>query len=284
MEILTDIKERGSIENNKVMLEKENAEVYLKDTRITFKGNNNILYLEDGVKIYNSTIIFEGDDSVVFLCKNKEIYYLNITMYNNNAFYMGQDNYMNGKINAILSEQKHIVIGDGGIFSFGIWLRIADPHLVYDSETMMRKNQTRSIFIGDHVWIGQSSMILKGTKIGSGGVVGAMALVAGKKISSNTIWGGNPAKEIERDVFFTNTCVHRFKEKETEESMKFTGEKFIYKEDSATKNFDIIDKELSGCKTSEKLLKYMKDNIRYNVDKNRFYVGGQEKSRNFWKK
>ncbi|WP_262710533.1 acyltransferase [Dinghuibacter silviterrae] len=49
--------------------------------------------------------------------------------------------------------------------------------------------------IGDNVFIGMDSIILKGVTIGSNVVVAAGSVVA-RDIPDNQIWGGNPAKFI----------------------------------------------------------------------------------------
>ena len=189
---------------------------------------------------------------------------------------MGEKNYMNGKLNAICSERKHIVVGNRGLFSFGVWMRMADPHIIYDIETKKRKNITKSIFLGDHIWVGQSAMILKGTKMGSGSVLGAMSLISNKTIPSNTIWGGNPAKQITSGVFFTNDVVHRYSEEQTEKSMTCNDDTFIYKKDASTKSFDEIDKALTDAKSSEERLEYIQKNLRGHKEKNRFFIGEEK--------
>jgi acetyltransferase-like isoleucine patch superfamily enzyme len=59
--------------------------------------------------------------------------------------------------------------------------------------------------IGDNVFIGAHSTILKGVTIGDNSVVGACSVVA-KNIPDNEIWAGNPAvcirKAISRDAAF----------------------------------------------------------------------------------
>ncbi len=104
---------------------------------------------------------------------------------------MGKDAYINGKMTVVLSEHKHCFIGDDCMVSYGVIVRNADPHLIYDCESKRRKNKTKSVYIGDHVWIGQNSLILKGTCIDSGSIIGANAVVAGKIISNNCAWGGS---------------------------------------------------------------------------------------------
>ena len=273
MEVVNSTQAIGQLKDNSVLMETEDGNVNLENTKICFKGRNNILYLEDGVHLKDSTIIFEADNSVVYLSKNKNKYLLNVTLNNNNALFIGQDNYMNGKLNIVLSEQKHVLIGNRCLFSFGIWIRLADPHLIYDSIDKGRINFSKSVFLGDHVWISQSAMILKGTKIGSGSIVGAMSLVAGKEIPSNTSWAGNPARKLRDNVFFTGDCVHKYKEEQTEKSRKCLCDEFIYSyEEGKTKSFLEIDRTLSSFNNAEEMLKYLQKEIRGCKDKNRFYI------------
>lgn len=65
----------------------------------------------------------------------------------------------------------------------------------------MRINNSKSIYIGDHVWIGQNALILKNTQIGSGSIIGAMSLVSHKKVASNCVYAGNPAQKIKENIF-----------------------------------------------------------------------------------
>lgn len=51
------------------------------------------------------------------------------------------------------------------------------------------------IFIENDVWIGTSSIILKGVKIGRGSIIGAGSIVT-KDVLPYSIVGGNPAKHI----------------------------------------------------------------------------------------
>lgn len=55
--------------------------------------------------------------------------------------------------------------------------------------------QKKEIIIGDDVFIGAHTTILKGISIGNGSIVGACSVVT-KNIPKNEIWAGNPAKFI----------------------------------------------------------------------------------------
>ena len=206
----------------------------LENSKIIFSGKNNILFCEQGVVLKNSTITFNGDNAVVYLSRNTYNYFLSLSVYSSNVFYMGRDNYINGLLHIILSERKHVFIGSEGIFSVGVWMRNADPHLVYSCESGHRVNNTQSIFFGDHVWVGQSAMILKGTEIDSGSIIGAMSVVAGKKIGHNSSWGGNPARKISDSVFWDGACVHNWNQEKTQISQAYASfnntdpERYIY--------------------------------------------------------
>jgi len=56
---------------------------------------------------------------------------------------------------------------------------------------------TRPVVIGKNCFIGCNALILKGTKLGDGCVVGAGAVVSGK-FDENCVIAGNPAKVIKR--------------------------------------------------------------------------------------
>jgi len=65
-----------------------------------------------------------------------------------------------------------------------------------------RRNEAGKIIslpieIGDDVFIGAHSIILKGVKIGARSIIGAGSVVT-KHIPEDEIWGGNPAKFIRR--------------------------------------------------------------------------------------
>lgn len=234
------------------------------ENSVKFKANShgNILFCEDGTDLRGSTITFNGDNALVYLSKNRHQYKLSVSMNRDTTLYIGKDNYFNGMLNLILSERKHIVIGDDGLFSFGIWLRTADPHLIYSCETHERINPSKNILIGDHVWIGQGSLVLKGSTISSGSIIGANSTVSGKLIPSNQSWAGAPAKKIAENIFFDGACVHNWTEAQTEASQHFSSDKWIFTTEQAASHTSTngIFKKLDSLQTAKDKLDYLQNN------------------------
>lgn len=254
------------------------------NSSVTFSGRNNVLFCGKKVRLNNTNIKFSGSNSIVYLCENYNDYKLNVNVYNNNVFYSGKDNYFNGVMNVILSEQKHFFIGNDCLLSFGIWVRNADPHLIYDAESRQRINPTKSIFIGDHVWVGQSAMILKGTQAESGSIIGAMSVVSNKKITANSSWAGNPAKRIRDGVFWDRPCVHAWIDEQTNESLQFDGEGYIfsYKEDEFV-SFDEIEKKLDAKNSVDSKLEYL-GKISADEKRNRFCCKKEEEPKGWFER
>lgn len=137
------------------------SESTVDNVAIDFKGNNNIVVFEKGARFYpGSSLTFFGNNNLMYFSSNTHLYKVKVNVGHESTVYIGKNNYFNGFLNAVISERKNLIIGDEGVISFGIWIRTADPHLIYDIETKQRINGSKSVMIGDHVWLGQNSLIL----------------------------------------------------------------------------------------------------------------------------
>ncbi|MGN0516425.1 acyltransferase, partial [Eubacterium sp.] len=121
-------------------------------------------------------------------------------------------------------------------------------------------------------------MLLKGTQIGSGSIIGAGAVCAGKKVHSNTSFAGNPARLIRENVFFTNKCVHSWTEEISNENEVENTDEWTYSQDKNTVRLADIDSALKACKTANEKLSYIKNSLP--KGKNRFYVAPPQKKKN----
>ncbi len=244
-----------------------------ENSNIIFKGKNNILFLDKNARLKNTNIAFLGDNSLVFV-GNSLLNNLSICTHKDSVCYIGHKNYFNPggskKSSFLLSERKHIFIGNENLFSFDLWFRMADPHLIYDSKTCKRINPTKSIFIGDHCWCGQEVGFVKGAFVASGSIIGAKSLVSSSALYSNTINAGIPCKELRQNIFWLNECVHNWDKNTTYKFQKMQGERFKFrysKKDFIMPKF--IDESLEKFNAYERM-EFIYKNIHTNTNKNRF--------------
>lgn len=99
---------------------------------------------------------------------------------------------------ATIYARKSITIGDGTNIGGNAKILDNDFHpLEVEARLADDKSKigTRPIVIGKNCFIGCNSLILKGTELGDGCVVGAGAVVCGK-FPANSVIAGNPARVI----------------------------------------------------------------------------------------
>lgn len=256
-----------NLEDNNII-----GDLKLVNASVEFKGKNNILYCQNQITVANVKIRFTGNNSLIFLDSNAEEISLNIRVGNDSVFYLGKNAYINRISNMYATERKNIIIGNEFLLAEGNTFRTADPHLIYDTQTLKRINYSKSILVGDHVWIGQNGLILKGTTIGSGTIIGGHSVLSNKKIKSNTLYAGNPARQIKENIFYASPkSTHNFTLDDEIDSDTFNDYSFVYQKDENTLDFEKIDADLKNLKSAQEKLNYIIKNISSNQNKNRFY-------------
>lgn len=97
--------------------------------------------------------------------------------------------------NCNLSCFKYISIGENVHISENVVIRDSDNHyMLYDGYV-----QAAPIIIGNNVWIGLNSTILKGVTIGDGAVIAAGSVVT-KDVPPKVLVAGVPARVIKEEV------------------------------------------------------------------------------------
>jgi len=79
-----------------------------------------------------------------------------------------------------------------------------DWHPIRSKETGKIQEMTKPIFIGSNVWLCTRSIVLKGSVIPDGCIVGAYALVSKRYDTPNVMIAGNPGKIVKENVQFVN--------------------------------------------------------------------------------
>lgn len=97
--------------------------------------------------------------------------------------------------NASIICSKRIVIGNGVAIGPNVVIRDSDDHTILNGT----RSNTEPVSIGDHVWIGQRVIILKGVNIGEGAIIAAGAVVT-RDVPAHALVGGVPARIIKENV------------------------------------------------------------------------------------
>jgi len=136
--------------------------------------------------------------------KPKNILFKGKAFIGKNSFFSAEDGSIiigknfscNTNLHINASIKGEITIGNNVLIGPNCVIRSSD-HIYIDRNTPIKEQGHRSekIIIGDDVWIGSNTTILKGTNIGDGAIIAAGAVV-NKDVESYSIVGGVPIKHI----------------------------------------------------------------------------------------
>lgn len=163
------------------------ANLKIKGT-IHYSGTKNRLWLGNNVVI------------------NSEKYGIPIGFPNKCSFWIIDNGSINidnntGISNTAICSMSKVSIGKNCLLGGGVKIYDTDFHSIdykkrRETDTDIDR-RTQPVIIGNDVFIGAGSYILKGTIIGDCSVIGAGSVVCGH-VPSGEIWAGNPAKFIKR--------------------------------------------------------------------------------------
>jgi acetyltransferase-like isoleucine patch superfamily enzyme len=107
---------------------------------------------------------------------------------------------MHGNISIFAHEKSKISIGENCLWSdVEIWS--SDMHAIVDLESNERINYAQDITIGKQVWFGSNSLILKGSVVHDGCIIGARSVVTKSTVGClNCIIAGSPARIVRNNV------------------------------------------------------------------------------------
>ena len=102
-----------------------------------------------------------------------------------------------GMSSTALIAHQQIEIGDdvkigGGVCIYDTDFHSLDPEARRNPITDIKLKKNKPVKIGNNVFIGAHSTILKGVEIGENSIIGACSVVT-KSVPANEIWAGNPA-------------------------------------------------------------------------------------------
>lgn len=174
---------------------------FLRQTRIIINGVGNEVQFGKNNHLISSAIIINGNNNVVRLGDgNSNInceYWIEDDA---GSIVLGDNNKILGKTHFAETEGKQIILGNDNLFSTNVVFRTGDSHSILDMDTGKRINSAESIIIGDRVWFGNNTTILKGASISNDTIVATGAIVTKKFNDANIILAGSLANIVKERI------------------------------------------------------------------------------------
>lgn len=160
--------------------------------KIVIIGSNNRVILGNDINIITSLKIYNHDNSQdcsVCIGAKTSFYQTEIHNYDN---------------------KSSVIIGEDCMFAYDTIVYNTDGHAISCNGQLI--NHAGNLEIGNHVWCGRGSSILKKSQIADGSIVAMSAVVSGKFKESNCILAGIPAKQIKSNVYWDRKSVNQIVE------------------------------------------------------------------------
>jgi len=162
----------------------------------------------ENVTVKGAEVVFNAKGCKLEIDSN--VYFNNLKLYflsDNTHVKIGEGTRCNSSFWANLSGPNTSIIVGARCLIASVRVRTSDSHHIIDLTTGKMINRPSDILIGDHVWIGEDVLLLKGTKIGEGSVIGAKSLV-NSEIPQSTLCVGTPAKVVKSNIGWRYSAAH----------------------------------------------------------------------------
>ena len=178
---------------------------FIPGLRISFKGKNSVAEIHYPLpKILRNCRIKLGNNCKFTLeSSDKWITKLEVfALGNNNECHVGKNlSVTNGcEIHLSPEDNLKVEIGDNCMFGKNIIIRATDGHTIYNQDTKEVVNKGKDVKIGNHVWLAENTMVLKGVNIADDCAVAARSIVTKDITESYSISAGMPAKTVKQGV------------------------------------------------------------------------------------
>lgn len=200
---LTRLTELTSYSDDRGNVIEYDGEVINKNISIEFRGTNNRLIVESPTRIAQLRCSFDADSGIIRLGSNDRprgsaMLRLSARVGLNSQILCGQ--FMTSTVSCYMTaaEGQTIHVGEDCMFASNNQIRAHDGHPIFHLDGR-RANPSRSITIGNHVWVGAEAVILGGTEIGDGSVIGFRSVVT-RRIPNNAVAVGIPAKVVQKNI------------------------------------------------------------------------------------
>jgi acetyltransferase-like isoleucine patch superfamily enzyme len=194
---LTKLENYKDEKNNQIVCDQSITE----NIKIVFRGSNNKAVIKNGAKIGKLTIDFDCDDGYFEIGSHGRVaaFRAYVRIGERCKVILGDNVSTTGQAVFTVAEHTSITLGNDVMIASDNEIRADDAHPIFDVSTGKRINMPKAIEIGNHVWLAKRAVVLGGTKIGDGSVVGYGSIAKGK-FPNNCIIAGIPAKVTKKNI------------------------------------------------------------------------------------
>jgi acetyltransferase-like isoleucine patch superfamily enzyme len=165
---------------------------------VQITGSDSYLCFHEG-SVNDDFYIHVGSRVRIVIGANCRLGKLQIYTTQNNSLTIGANASFTYQTRLHMHEPSSLEIGNDVLFADGVYITTSDMHSIIDAQTGERLNRSQDVVISDHVWLGMNVIVLKGTHIGHGSIIGASSLVSGN-IPSLSVAAGQPARVVRQGV------------------------------------------------------------------------------------
>ncbi len=176
------------------------GEARLHRCRIEIEGDHNRLRFHPTCKLVNTSFRLRGNNLSVELGERVKI------SRSAEFLLMGDDAAIRIGHHTTVESARFIAhggteleIGPDCMLAYDLEMRTSDEHTILDVTTAERTNPDKSVYIGEHVWLGARSVVLKGVRIGEHSVIATGSIVS-KDIGANVLAGGAPTRQLKAGI------------------------------------------------------------------------------------
>lgn len=176
------------------------CEGLLQNLRIRIKGIGNSITIGNFSRLKNCSIVIIGNNNKINI--GNECSLIDTELYiedSRGEITIGDRTAICEKTQLAVIEGCSITLGSDCLLSSEIRVRTGDSHSVLDTNGK-RINRSKDVVLGDHVWVGNRAILLKGCEIGRDSIVASGGIITKAFHTSNCVLGGNPARIIKENI------------------------------------------------------------------------------------
>lgn len=173
---------------------------WLYRSKIRFKGENNVVEINDNAKLIKCRIVINGSNNRIIIGADSYLQENGICMeFDNNRLEIGKRCIFSSRDHFSVCEGKNISFGNDCLISADLHCRTTDSHTIVNEEGK-RINFAKDIHVGNHVWIGANVVLLKGATVANDSVVSYGSIVTKAFGETNCVIAGVPATIVKREI------------------------------------------------------------------------------------